>query len=123
MNTLSPEVMVALKEAAKICRNLSLARHVTARLTPERIAMKCAADILALSESPAFIDSIAMVKAEMSYSTPKNPDELVVEALLALKEEGKIGQEELDATLDMENGRLRTLAAHLNATHSDPESA
>lgn len=123
MTPLSPEVMVALKEAATVCRNLSLSRHLMTRLTPQQIAMRCANDILALAESPAFINTIASAKAETPDLTSENSDESLVEALLALKEEGKIGQEELDATLDMESGRLRTLADQLNAKNHHSESA
>jgi hypothetical protein len=123
MTTLSPEVMAALSEAATVCRSLSLARHIMARLTPERVAMKCANDILALAESPAFIDKIANARAETPDVQSENSDELLVEALLALKEEGKIGQEELDATLDMENGRLRRLAGQLKAKNFHSEAA
>jgi len=123
MTPLSPEVMVALKEAATVCRNLSLSRHLMTRLTPQQIAMRCANDILALAESPAFMNTIVSAKAETSDLTSENSDESLVEALLALKEEGKIGQEALDATLDMESGRLRTLADQLNAKNHHSESA
>jgi len=69
------------------------------------------------------MNTIVSAKAETSDLTSENSDESLVEALLALKEEGKIGQEALDATLDMESGRLRTLADQLNAKNHHSESA
>jgi len=94
-----------------------------ARLTPRQVATRCVNDILALAESPAFINTIASAKAETPDLPSENSDESLVEALLALKEEGKIGQEELDATLDMESGRLRRLADRLKANNRHSESA
>lgn len=175
MATLTPEVMAALQEAAKVCRNLSKSSNFVSRLTPQRVAMKCANDILALSDSSTFIDQIATAWSERNEllkllegwreddaagqynklrdieavlartdqtlavpdvaetpvedeeivcilppeATPENPDELVLEALLALREGGEITQEALDENLDMENGLLRKLAAQLKTKESD----
>ncbi|MDH3314838.1 MAG: hypothetical protein OEN48_12145 [Betaproteobacteria bacterium] len=178
MTTLTPEVKAALQEAARVCRNLSVSSNFVARLTPQRVAMKCANDILALSDSPTFIDKIATAWSERNEllkllegwreddgaghynklrdieavltrtdqtlaipdvaetpvedeeivcilppeATPESPDELILEALLALREEGEITQEALDENLDMEGGRLRKLAAQLKTKKSDSES-
>jgi len=115
--------MAALNEAATVCRKLSLSRHFVERLTPQRVLMKCANDILALSECPSFIDKIVTARAETPDRTPENSDEEIVKALFALNQEGKIDKQELYATLDMENGRLRTVAAQLKTKNSNSESA